>query len=355
MKNSLRNVLDDFSTVLVMLFLVLGSLFTLFVVSFQVHSEVVHLTRLGVNLLSQQPDWIKYARNYTEDQLEEADIDSYVEQGYLKGREWLATNVRSFVGAKDPAKAALLEKELTELVDKLYQMWEDRDKAGLSTSSVAGSVSEKDWMGHLKGLTSISTLKQEAVELVKANVDTIMSVAQSVWSVIAANISILSTILFAALTIVINFGLEIVNFFIEIIVFLTALYYLLASSHDVWLPIKWISDAVPRSFATTSVSGSSPEKPSKALDITTAIENAIRGVFVLSAKMSVFYGFYTYFIHALFDINVVFIPSMLAAIFAAIPIMAPHVVCIFGFLELYFAERETAAAILFVLASFAPK
>ncbi|VDN20372.1 unnamed protein product, partial [Gongylonema pulchrum] len=247
MKNSLRNVLDDFSTVLVMLFLILGSLFTVCVVSFQVHSEVVHLTRLG-------------------------------------------------------------------LVDKLYQMWEDRDKAGLSTSSVAGSVSEKDWMGHLKGLTSISTLKQEAVELVKANVDTIMS-----------------------------------------IVFLTALYYLLASSHDIWLPIKWISDAVPRSFATTSVSGSSPEKPSKALDITTAIENAIRGVFVLSAKMSVFYGFYTYFIHALFDINVVFIPSMLAAIFAAIPIMAPHVVCIFGFLELYFAERETAAAILFVLASFAPK
>lgn len=35
--------------------------------------------------------------------------------------------------------------------------------------------------------------------------------------------------------------------------------------------------------------------------------------------------------------------------------MAPCVVCIFGFLELYFAERETAAAILFVLASLAPK
>lgn len=50
-----------------------------------------------------------------------------------------------------------------------------------------------------------------------------------------------------------------------------------------------------------------------------------------------------------------FFALVLAAIFAAIPIMAPHIVCIFGFLELYFAERETAAAILFVVASFAPK
>ncbi|EJW85700.1 hypothetical protein WUBG_03389 [Wuchereria bancrofti] len=35
--------------------------------------------------------------------------------------------------------------------------------------------------------------------------------------------------------------------------------------------------------------------------------------------------------------------------------MSPCVVCIFGFLELYFAEHEVAAAVLFVLISLAPK
>ncbi|VBB33042.1 unnamed protein product, partial [Acanthocheilonema viteae] len=45
----------------------------------------------------------------------------------------------------------------------------------------------------------------------------------------------------------------------------------------------------------------------------------------------------------------------LAAVFASIPVVPPCVVCIFGFLELYFAEHETAAAILFVLTSVAPK
>lgn len=37
--------------------------------------------------------------------------------------------------------------------------------------------------------------------------------------------------------------------------------------------------------------------------------NIFSGVFVLSAKMSIFYGFYTYFVHSLFDLNIVFVPS----------------------------------------------
>lgn len=73
--------MDDFSTVLVMLLLVFGSLFTTIVVAFQVHSEVDHLIRLGANLLAQQPDWmLDYARNYTGNQLDKSDIDNYVEQ-----------------------------------------------------------------------------------------------------------------------------------------------------------------------------------------------------------------------------------------------------------------------------------
>ncbi|KAK6101330.1 putative integral membrane protein [Brugia pahangi] len=345
MKNSLRKTVDDFSTVLVMLLLIFGSLFITLLVAFQVHGEVAHLIRLGANLLAQQPDWIlAYARSYTGNQLDKSDIDNYVEQGYLKGRELLAANVRLFVGTQDPVKGELLEKEVVELLDKLYEMWEDRNETTFSSSS---SVT-KDRMSNIEVFMSISTLREEVVEFVKANVDTIMTVAHSVWSFVAGNISTLGTILFTILVIVVNFGLEIFNFFIEITVFLTTLYYLLSSSQDIWLPTKWLSDALPPSHDTTSSAHSY---------IIPAIEKAISGVFVLSAKMSLFYGLYTYFIHAVFDINVVFIPSikLLAAVFASIPVMAPCVVCIFGFLELYFAEHEVAAAVLFVLISLAPK
>lgn len=81
MKNSLRRAVDDFSTVLVMLLLIFGSIFITILVAFQVHGEVAHLIRLGANLLAQQPDWmLYYARNYTGNQLEKSDIDGYVEQ-----------------------------------------------------------------------------------------------------------------------------------------------------------------------------------------------------------------------------------------------------------------------------------
>lgn len=63
-----------------MLLLIFGSIFITILVAFQVHGEIAHLTRLGANLLAQQPDWmLNYARTYTGNQLEKSDIDNYVE------------------------------------------------------------------------------------------------------------------------------------------------------------------------------------------------------------------------------------------------------------------------------------
>lgn len=58
-------------------------------------------------------------------------------------------------------------------MDKLYKMWEDRNEASISSSN----SDTKDWMSYLDVFTSISTLREEAVELIKANVDTVMSVS----------------------------------------------------------------------------------------------------------------------------------------------------------------------------------
>lgn len=70
--------------------------------------------------------------------------------------------------------------------------------------------------------------------------------------------------------------------------------------------------------------------------------------------MAVFYGLYTYFVHSLFDLNIVFVPSMAATVFAAIPIMPPYIVAIFGIVELWLVRGEGAAALVFTVASFAP-
>jgi len=147
---------------------------------------------------------------------------------------------------------------------------------------------------------------------------------------------------------VLGFGLDLLNFFIEAIVFLTVVYYLLASSDAEWLPLKWINEMIP------SLSQMSNMRKSDKESIGQAVQNAISGVFVLSSKMSIFYGLYTYFTHSLFGLHIVFVPSILASVFAAIPIVPPYVVGLLGFIELFLVRGETFSGITFALLCVAP-
>uniref|UniRef100_A0A915BKH4 Transmembrane protein n=1 Tax=Parascaris univalens TaxID=6257 RepID=A0A915BKH4_PARUN len=340
--------LDVLSSVVVMVLLAFGLLFTLLFAGFQLHCEALHLAKLGSNVLAAQPDWVGFARNYTEDQIAQHDIDNYVEQAYQKGRTWLADNIRSWVDPNDPERAEILETQVMQLVDNVYKMWEER--GGQKTeSSTTHAIAKGNWLVQLRG-AEFGALKRELTEILQENIETVLNVARSVWSVVLMNISLFSSFFIALAGVIIGFGLDVVNFLIKMIAFLTAVYYLLASSGDEWLPVKWISDALPRSPDGDADANSA----FNVKHISTAIEDAISGVFVLSTKMAVFYGLYTYFVHTLFDLNIVFLPSMLAALFAAIPIMAPYVVCAIGIFELYLVRGETAAAILFFILSAAP-
>lgn len=79
---SLHDRMDVLSSVIVMALLAFSALFSLVFVGFQLHGETVHLVRLTSNVISSRPDWVAVAMNYTEDQLEEnnIDIDDYVQQ-----------------------------------------------------------------------------------------------------------------------------------------------------------------------------------------------------------------------------------------------------------------------------------
>lgn len=71
--------------------------------------------------------------------------------------------------------------------------------------------------------------------------------------------------------------------------FVTTLYYLLSASDDQYLPVKWISNLLP--------TGDDPDAGGTALTI------AIRSVFAASLKTAVFYGLYTWLIHAIFGMQ----------------------------------------------------
>ncbi|EYC40511.1 hypothetical protein Y032_0609g617 [Ancylostoma ceylanicum] len=356
--SSLYSKMDVLSSVVVMLLLAFSAISGLIFVGFQLHSETVHIARLASNIVNSRPDWLGAAMNFTEDQLEDhhIDIDDYVEQAYQQGRAWLASNVRTLADPKDTARADMLESQVKQIVDNIYKMWEQRNAAQPESTTTEVRA---DWKTQLMSVTDLHALKDEVTLIVKENMDTLMNVASSVWSIVAVNMSFILSLVGAFAGLILDFGMDIINLIIEIMVFLTMVYYLLSASRDRWLPIEWVNNlaevASTSEAPSPSRSAVQSKSPMAEYDLTGAIEQAIFGVFVLSSKMAVFYGLYTYFVHTLFDLNVVFVPCMLAAIFAAIPIMPPYIVCIFGVFELWLVRGELSAAIVFAVMSFAPQ
>lgn len=120
-------------------------------------------------------------------------------------------------------------------------------------------------------------------------------------------------------------------------------YYLLINSEHQFLPLKWISDIAP-----------SIQPVHSNIQISTAIENSVTSVFILTAKMSLYYFLHTYIVHSLFCLNIVFIPSIFAGILAPIPLLPPYSVAVFGVVELWLVKGQILATIVFVIASISP-
>ncbi|KAI6200985.1 hypothetical protein M3Y96_00792800 [Aphelenchoides besseyi] len=336
----LKKKVDLISSLSVMIIIFLGTASFLVFTVFSLHGETVHLAKLTSNVLSSNPEWLKTAMNFTEEQLKEEEIDNYA---YQQSRIWLASNIRSLADPKDTKRADQLERQAKMLVDNLYHLWEERSVLMSSNASQTTAVSRGDWLGQLMSASNLETLKSEIVLVVKENIETVISVLSSLWRVVSLNLGLFYSVAWTILGFIFGFGFDLLNFFIEIIVFLTVVYYLLASSNEQWLPLRWISDIEPSIQPTNSK-----------VSISSAIESAISSVFVLSAKMSIFYGLYTYFVHTVFDLHITFIPSLFAAGLASVPVVPPYAVAIFGAIELYAVRAETAATVVFCLVSIAP-
>lgn len=75
--------------------------------------------------------------------------------------------------------------------------------------------------------------------------------------------------------------------------FLTTLFYLLSSSGNLYKPVDLITNFSPYNGNRFGV----------------ALEGAVNGVFKASFKMALFYGLWTWFIHNLFGVKIVYLSS----------------------------------------------
>ncbi|UXI22720.1 hypothetical protein NH340_JMT08662 [Sarcoptes scabiei] len=115
---------------------------------------------------------------------------------------------------------------------------------------------------------------------------------------------------------------------VNFIIFTLALFYLLSSSHEKYRPIEFL-DSIVANLVTNHEHNCFSQY----------VEEIINSIFAATIKISAFYGIYTWLVHSLFGIEICCIPSVIAAILAAIPLLNAYWASFPACIYLYYFDQ----------------
>ncbi|CAK9813950.1 Transmembrane protein 245 [Anthophora quadrimaculata] len=335
----LKASVDSVVTVAVIFGLLVFTICTSIFITIQVYTEGIHLIQITGEILNSSLmnnpdiDWLP-------DQWENS-VNSVLDNAYTFGRSAISDGIKGIVKDLDPTKADQVEKKVLELWDRLYQAWmmsnESPDLIG-PTVDVSAAFSEWESFKESFGKTPLQLFNMTSIQnFIKENIGTFMSVLDSIWSIVKGNMSVILTILTELFYIILMSGSAVLNFALSMVVFFTTLFYLLSSSEKTYKPVELTTVFSPISCHRFAV----------------ALQEAVIGVFAATFKLASFFGMWTWFIHNLFQVKIVYLPSTFATILGAVPVLDAYCACIPTTLELWFT-RGPMIAIFFFMCHFLP-
>lgn len=321
-----KSYIDDLSSIIVILGLVFLILFISIFSFVQIYSETIAVAQLGGNLLNRtityRPDLIEMLP------IDIQSMDDIIDNAHKYGRTTISAYVDNIFNDTDPNQAKKLKTQILTVWDRLIQSYLDRNNGDGFQGPRADTNSLYDSLGEI--VTNPST-KAGIIEWAKGNFGMIMEVGDSVWMIVRTNLTLLLSAFGTLFSIVLGGGHAVIKFLFNSIIFFTCLYYLLQNSGEKYAPIA---------VNTNSQWGSR---------FANSIEASISSVLVATLKLALFHGIFTWLTHTIFGAHIVYLPSVLASLFAAAPFLETYWCSIPAFLDLWLSQDKFWLACLLVI------
>lgn len=352
--DQMESYIDTISSVCVIGFVGVIVILTTLYLSLQIYSESMYIVE-RISIAAQTPDqndsefkswlhtWLDILRSL---------IDGAVKNAYDHGRVWIRTSTRQLLtnatndsNQFNTTQSDLIEEQMVEFWERAYAMWlKNRPGESSANATLKAHHHPYDWNRLTDAFQSLDFAL--CTQIFKQNWDTLVSVMDSVLIVLKGNLNLFFGVATATLSLLIGGGNVILNFIIDLIIFTTALFYLLCASGDQYKPIELIKNLMPNTEPTMVMKAKGLGNRSEFIN---SVDESISAVFTASIKMMAFHGLSTWLLHRLFEIEVVYIPAVISALFGAVPFVSPYWVSLPACFDLYMSGQVTQSILMLIL------
>ncbi|XP_002122006.5 transmembrane protein 245-like [Ciona intestinalis] len=325
------------TSVVIILMIFTNAMFMTIFVTVKVQQESVLAIQLASNVInetvSQNPE---YQAWLPDNETMHRTMDSVVDKVYLEGREWISQKLK---------ETSTQNNNLTKVENQILKIWDEVyhnmfvAKLKPKRRLLRQTSFKSDKSGLLSRIMDLLNMN-EVISWLQENVSALMSLGETVLTILRSNISLILSTVSVVWSAVLNGGTLILNLLLSFVIFFTTLFHLLSVSTDQYKPIQMIGAAIKPFFSETPFE--------------TAMQDALSGVFGASLKMFGFYGLYTWVNHSMFGANLVYMPSVLAALFGVVPLLTTYWVCIPAALEIWLLQGNPLRAICLTVFQFLP-